>query len=126
MVDTFDPTAEKGALDAAEVRGLIENWGEDAPHLQELEQARYAHLVRHPGWQEGAGQFSAVELDQLIRIFTVGEQECRGWSAGDKSAVIPIVAELKRQGAYAKETTQWIKAHTDNKFLPHGSLAARL
>ena len=126
MVDTYDPSDETGILDAAEVRALLSVWVDEAPHLKELDQARYAHLVRHPGWHEGAAIFAETELNDLIRVFTLGEQQCRGWSAGDKSAVIPIVAELKRQGVYTKETTQWIKTHSDNKFLPHGSLAARL
>ena len=40
--------------------------------------------------------------------------------------VIPLVAELKRRGDYPNDLTAWIKANTDNRFLPYGSLMDRL
>ena len=40
--------------------------------------------------------------------------------------MIPLVRELKRRGAYPAELTAWIKANTDNRFLPYGNLMDRL
>jgi hypothetical protein len=72
----------------------------------------------------------AAESDErLIRIaksLTVAEMQLPGWEAGARSPVIAIVRELRRRGSYPKELTTWIKAHTTNRFLPHGSLADRL
>ena len=48
------------------------------------------------------------------------------WKADAKSAVVPLVRALKQRKAYDKALTGWIKANTDNKFLPHGSLMDRL
>jgi hypothetical protein len=61
-----------------------------------------------------------------VKIFTLGEMTFPGWIAEDKSAVIPLVKALKATGGYDKTLTRWIKAHTSNKFLPHGNLADRL
>ncbi|HEY6597711.1 MAG TPA: hypothetical protein VIZ30_00255 [Pseudomonadales bacterium] len=69
---------------------------------------------------------SDARLIQLVKFFTVAEMRLPGWEAGAHSPVIALVAELRRRRAYPKELTAWIKGHTTNRFLPHGSLADRL
>ena len=69
----------------------------------------------------------AEELDALARLFTVIEQE-PGFEAGAKSPVIALCRRLRGHldaDAFA-ELARWIRAHSDNRFLPHGSLQDRL
>ena len=67
------------------------------------------------------------ELEALVRLFTVIEQQ-PGFEAGSKSPVIALARRLRPQldaDAFA-ELVRWIRAHSDNRFLPHGSLQDRL
>ena len=69
----------------------------------------------------------AEELEALARLFTVIEQQ-PGFEAGAKSPVIALCRRLRRHldaDAFA-ELVRWIRAHSDNRFLPHGSLQDRL
>ncbi len=98
----------------------------DVLELDAGDVARFSVLAAHPEWARHAPQLSDDTLIGLIRIFTLGEMQYASWAAGDKSPVVALVKELKRRGSYPGELTRWIKAHTDNKFLPHGSLLDRL
>ena len=129
-VDIFDPTAlGGGAMDETAVRDLCAlsvDFNAEELSLPPGDVARFAPLVTHADWAARAGALSEGELAGLVRIFTLGEMAYSSWSAGEKSAVVPLVKELKARGAYDIEFTRWIKAHTTNKFLPHGSLLNRL
>lgn len=129
-VDTFDPSAMDSPMDAAAMRDLCAYAAEfegDELTLSELQVARFAALSSHPDWAQQAQQIAAVAtLEGLIRVFTLGEMAHPSWTAGDKSPVIALVKELKSRGSYDPAMTRWIKSHTTNKFLPHGSLMDRL
>ncbi len=66
------------------------------------------------------------EVVALIRLFTMAESALPGWKAGDASPVIPLAAVLKQRGSYPADLTAWIRAHSDNRFLPYGNLMNRL
>ena len=128
-VDVFDPSALGGPLDDALVRDLCAlgaAMSTDELTLSALDVARFAPLATHPDWSKRAATLSEAEIRALIRVFTLGEMQYSSWSAGEKSAVVPLVKALKAREAYDKEITRWIKAHTTNRFLPHGSLLSRL
>ena len=72
-------------------------------------------------WVELANALSANQLVSLIRFFTLAEKD-RGWDLGDKSPVIPLFKQLKKNEGLDRELVQWVKSHTDNKFLPFGPL----
>ncbi len=129
-VGNWDP-AKSVTLGASTIARLIRADAEiEAPKLgfapEEL--ARFAPLMRLPApkWSEAAQSLSVMDIETLIRVLTVAEMQLPGWEAQAKSPVVPLVAELKRRGFYRKELTAWIKAHTTNRFLPHGSLMDRL
>ena len=129
-VNTFDPSARTAEFDPSLARALLDRVGEisdeDTLELSADEQLRFAPLVTHGQWAEVADQFSTEDCIALVKIFTLGEMTFPGWIAEDKSAVILLVRTLKAAGGYDKTLTRWIKAHTSNKFLPHGNLADRL
>jgi hypothetical protein len=60
-------------------------------------------------------------LEALIRFFTLAEMQLPGWRGGNKSPVIALVRMLKKRDAFPQELRRWIKANTDNRFLPYGS-----
>ncbi|MEM9621858.1 MAG: hypothetical protein AAF993_09440 [Pseudomonadota bacterium] len=133
-VNSFDPSAQTQPLDAAVVVELVKfaqqfapAEGHNAAAPEAVAQAdRYASLATHADWAAQASQLGDTEIEALIRIFTLGEELYSGWLAGDKSPVVPLVRELKSRGTYDATLTRWIKSHTNNKFLPHGSLMDRL
>ncbi len=88
----------------------------------------WAALMKLPDdvWTPLLEQEPDSRLIRLVKALTVAEMRLPGWEAGARSPVITIVRELRRRNAYPKDLTPWIKAHTTNRFLPHGSLLDRL
>ena len=129
-VDTFDPSAMNAVMDEDTCRELCAfaaRFEGDQLQLTEAELARFTPLAVHAGWAEKAQTIEPPSvLEALIKIFTLGEMNYASWAAGDKSPVIALVKELKRREAYDSSVTKWVKAHTTNRFLPHGSLMDRL
>ena len=77
-------------------------------------------------WDTAARAEDPLELVAWIRFFTLAEARLPGFEAGAKSPVIPLARVLRERGAYPADLTAWIRAHSDNRFLPHGSLLDRL
>ena len=90
------------------------------------EVAMLAPATTHAGWGAAAQDLSTEELIMLIRLFTLGEGQFSSWQAGAKSAVVKLVRVMKARKEMTPELTAWIKANTDNRFLPHGDLMDRL
>ncbi len=93
--------------------------------LSTEEQQRYAPLmmVERAKWDEAIADFSDDELLHLIRFFTLAEAQLSGWEAGNESPVIWINKALRRRGGrLSKEMLLWIKANSDNQYLPNGGL----
>ncbi|MCR8924052.1 hypothetical protein NO559_14810 [Dasania sp. GY-MA-18] len=92
--------------------------------LSAQEQADYALLMRQnlAFWQPHVQELSDAEIIALMKFFTKAEQ-LPGWDAGDQSPVIALGKILKQRGTgINKELSLWIKANSNNRFLPHGSL----
>lgn len=62
------------------------------------------------------------ELISLIRFFTLAEMQLPGWDGGRLSPVIYLVTILKQRSAFDSELRRWIKANTDNRYLPNGAV----
>ncbi len=128
-VSTFDPSTMNAPADESALAQLCAMGGAfnaQVLALSDDEVSRFAPLLTIVDWAERAKALSDVEITGLIRIFTLGEMAYSSWVVGDKSPVVPLVKALKSRGSYDPELTPWIKAHTTNKFLPHGSLLDRL
>ncbi len=68
-----------------------------------------------------AEPLSAEDLVGLIRFFTLAEMQLQGWEAGSKNPVIYLVRMLKSRGEFSAELRKWVRANTDNRFLPNGA-----
>jgi hypothetical protein len=124
-VETFDPTASQQPIDGelvADALRLAPESPVDQLDLPINEVERLAPLSSRNDWVERFSDATTADLERLIRLFTLGEMQYTSWLAGEKSPVIALVRELKRRGQYNSEVTRWIKAHTTNRFLPHGNL----
>lgn len=130
-VGSWDPNAQAteltpsvlGELLAAAQRLDTADFGLAAADAQRL-----AGLARSDGadWDAAASGLNDAQLTALIRFFTLAEQRFPSWKAGPRSPVIPLARALRRRGAWPEDLIAWIKRHTDNRFLPYGSLADRL
>ena len=126
----FDPSQASAELDNALVEQSImaANAQDDGAQLRLTadEVAALAPAITHAGWTAIAPDLSTQDLVALIRLFTLGEGQFSSWQSGAKSAVIKLVRVMKARKKLTPELTAWIKANTDNRFLPHGDLMDRL
>lgn len=127
----FDPSSSKSSLDTALVDRAVSCASAQPGAGTELsltseEVFALAPLVVHAGWLDAGQELTSDSLVALIRLFTLGEGQFSTWQAGAKSAVVKLVRVLKQRGEMTPELTRWIKANTDNRFLPHGDLMDRL
>ncbi|MDZ7826459.1 MAG: hypothetical protein U5R48_11100 [Gammaproteobacteria bacterium] len=129
-VGEWSPVAA-GAPDRAELQAAAALWRErgEAAVADVAEQATLRGVMRLPAEELElvAGELENEALDALIRLFTLIESH-PGWEAAERSPVIPLFRMLR--GRVGREATEelatWVKARTDNRFLPHGSLQDRL
>lgn len=125
-VGTFDPNAAENSFDIELARELLDLFDGEEITLGKAGELRYAILARHAGWTGASDNLLDEELIGLAKVFTLLEHQYATFKAGSDSPVIAMVRALKSRGQWDKSLTQWIKAHTDNRFLPHGSLMDRL
>ncbi|MFT4634026.1 MAG: hypothetical protein ACI8PP_000223 [Candidatus Pseudothioglobus sp.] len=94
-----------------------------AASLTDSQQQAGAHWMKQAAayWQ-AAETLSDEELRRVITFFTLAEMQLPGWDAGKQSPVIYLVKILKQRGSFSPELRQWIKANTDNRYLPNGAL----
>lgn len=107
----------------AMVRMVSEHDLEDITALLDASQiSRGAVLMTlDPASWNCIGDWDEPQLEALIRFFTIAEMQLPGWQGGKKSPVIALVKLLKNRNAFSQELRRWIKANTDNRFLPYGS-----
>ena len=130
-VESFDPGAETPELDSDTLAELLEaadalespDFGLEAARVRAL--TAIARQDEGSDWKAAAGSIESAPLIALVKLFTLAER-LPGWEAGARSPVIPLVAELRKRDEYPADLTVWIKSHTDNRFLPYGSLMDRL
>ena len=130
-IGTWDPEAQAteltpallGELLAAAQRLEAEDFGLSATDAQRL-----AGVARsdQTDWAAAAFGLDDAQLTALIRLYTLAERRFPSWKAGAGSPVIPLAQALRRRNAWPEGLTAWIKARTDNRFLPYGSLMDRL
>ncbi len=130
-VEPFDPGALTLKLDARVLSEFLEAAGDLDARDFGLDPDRISALsvlARHDektDWRAAVSGLDSAEIVALVRFFTLAER-LPGWESGARSPVIPLAAALKARGDYPEDLTGWIKARTDNRFLPYGSLMDRL
>ncbi|HSG89827.1 MAG TPA: hypothetical protein VLA56_11495 [Pseudomonadales bacterium] len=131
-VGTWTP-ASASPPGAADLQALARAWLEQGEALLEalpaaLEGAARGAMDAPRGTlDEAAGTLDGSQLEALIRFFTLIEGR-PGWEAGAGSPVVPLFRILRREPGdrNPEALAAWVKSHTDNRFLPYGSLQDRL
>ena len=121
LVYTVDP----GLLKRCAAFATTDNWGGIANWVQAELPATAKQMMKLDAnaWQQPLHDLDNETLAQLIRFFTVAEQQLPEWHGGDQSPVIWISRSLKKRGApLSREQVLWIKANSDNRFLPNGPI----
>lgn len=100
----------------------------DTLHVTEeqLETLRSLFLIVSHSWTQFAQDKSNDELVSWIKVLTLCPEQYSGFEHGARSPVITLARVLRQRAAYPETLTAWIKLHSTNKFLPHGSIADRL
>ncbi len=130
-VGTWNPSELVAGLDEAVLDELFaaagcpgeEDFGLSQADVERLAGAAHANRV---DWQAASRKLGDDELVALIRFYTLAEARFPSWKAGANSPVIVLASALRERGAWPPGLTAWIKQHTDNKFLPYGSLLDRI
>ena len=105
--------------------GKAECWEQLPQQLSTEEQQRQSALMMLDAqyWEPLLKTLETAELIALLKFLTVAEMKFPNWRAGEKSPVITIASELKARGqALDRALLQWIRAHSDNRFLPYGAV----
>ena len=126
-IGTWEPAGNTASIDSALLQRALElvNTGKLealATELtaDELGKNSIMRLDEAP-WQAVVADFDDNALYALMQFFTIAERDLPGWQAGTQSPVIYLNRELKRRGnKLATEQLQWIRSHSENRFLPNG------
>lgn len=77
--------------------------------------------AKHEAWLSVAVELTADELKPVIQLLTVIEQE-KSLGLAERSPVIVLFKQYKKMAGINRELVQWIKVHSENKFLPFGPI----
>ena len=128
-VEQWDPAknslGELHRIVLSRAAGQLESGGLRLTDTDQTE-LRSVLLLGSSAWEKFVATTDVETIVGWIKVLTICEQEYSGFDCGAKSPVIPLVRVLKRRNAYPNDLTSWIKGHSRNRFLPHGSLLDRL
>ncbi|WLD57319.1 hypothetical protein NFC81_11395 [Salinispirillum sp. LH 10-3-1] len=125
-VTTWDPTQKPNHPELTRVRGWTAQAWPSADALVQLSDDDRHTLqawitLDWTLWEPVISQLTASELVHLMQLMTLAEGHIGGCDAGAKSTVIHAFRQHKAKfGAPDKELVRWIKANTQNRFLPYG------
>lgn len=123
---TWEPDQDQIRPDPNRIESwLSQNWQTEADlaQLDDLDRASLQRWIALPEthWAEVLDALDENALVRLMRLCTLAEQHLPGCAAGDQSVVIHAFRRYRQLHARPDpELTRWIKAHTDNRFLPYG------
>ena len=120
-VDSWQPVPQPATLTPEQLNKLLGLASENTDLTPELNWIQPFAQMDKAKWVEVAAGLSQSQMISLIKLFTLAESE-GNWDLGDQSAVIPLFKALRKEAGIDKSLVQWVKEHTDNKFLPFGPL----
>jgi len=133
-VESWDPNASEQEKSYALEHDVLLNIISQRQNSDEKPIADYfdaAELQKHSAmmkqsrenWLSAVTDFNEAQLLSLIEFLTLAEKQIASWHAGEDSPVIYIVKFMRQNKMPLKrEMLLWIKANSDNRFLPNGPL----
>ena len=127
-VESWDPSAADLSVQHKASLGRAVGYLESMNELPEEDQTllRPTMQVGADVWRNFCESVADEELVNWIRVLTLLERDCGGFEAGANSPVLTLISVLKARGTLPKGLFKWIRDHSENRFLPYGSLANRL
>jgi len=123
-VDSWQPVNKPSDVSPEQISQLValaEGQPKECDLTLELEFIQpLAHLDKQK-WEEIALSLTQDKQKQLICLLTLAEQQ-GNWHLAERSPVIALFKVMSKQHGIDKSLVQWVKAHTENKFLPFGPL----
>ncbi len=90
---------------------------------QELQNHSAMMKLDKENWLKAIADLEEAQLLYLIEFLTLAEKQNSKWQAGADSPVIYIVKFMRQNKMpLSKDKLLWIKANSDNRFLPNGPL----
>ncbi len=123
-VDSWQPVQALNHIEAASLDKLIDlanQFSEGADFTPDLNWIQPLVNVDNKTWSQSIKKLHQAELVAIIRLLTVLEDK-HGWGLAEKSPVIALFKQLRKIAGIDKELVQWVKAHSENQFLPFGPL----
>ncbi len=123
-IDSWQPIKAPKTIDKSSLEKLITLAEQVTPETDlTLESTWIQPLAKVDNkiWAQNAKNLTQTQLVALIKMFTVLE-DSQNWSLAEKSPVIALFKQLRKLAGIDKALVQWVKAHTQNKFLPFGPL----
>ena len=93
------------------ISNLDESFVQANSHLMKLDKSSWTEAVN----------LDSGEIETLVRFFTLAEMQLPGWEGGKQNPVIYLARVLKSRGDFPVDLKKWVKANTDNRYLPNGS-----
>jgi hypothetical protein len=125
-IGTWDPDADQAHISPEQLKAALAYTDPETVPTQapaELMPIQALMKSQRSVWQPLLAPLSSPDLGELCRFFTLAEARWADWFGGDKNPVIWIYKDLKARGDMPdKALALWIKAHSENRFLPHGNL----
>jgi len=123
-VDSWQPTPVTNDINPDQFAKLLDLASEFQPGQNFTPESNWIQpIARIEGaiWQNTVQDLSENQLIQLIKLLTSLETQ-ENWDLADKSPVIAIFKVYKKKAGVNRELVQWVKANSDNKYLPFGPL----
>jgi hypothetical protein len=123
-VDSWQPSPETGNIDSKTLERLLNaaiSFASDqnfTPDLNWIQPLAKADAIK---WKDAVQGLADDQLILLIKMLTILETQ-QNWDLADKSPVITIFKLYKKKSGIDKDLVKWVKAHTDNQYLPFGPL----
>jgi uncharacterized protein YihD (DUF1040 family) len=123
-VDSWQPSPETGNIDSKTLERLLNaasSFASDqnfTPDLNWIQPLAKADAIK---WKDAVQDLTDDQLILLIKMLTILETQ-QNWDLADKSPVITIFKLYKKKSGIDKDLVKWVKANTDNQYLPFGPL----
>ncbi len=130
-VGTWNPSEQASEINEAVLDELLAaagrpqdgNFGLSAADVERLSGIAHTNRV---DWEPATERLDSDDLIALVRLLTLAEAQFPSWKADANSPVIVLAKALRSRKAWPADLTGWIRRHSQNKFLPYGSLLHRL
>jgi hypothetical protein len=123
-VDSWQPSPQTGNIDSEILERLLNaasSFASDqnfTPDLNWIQPFAKADPIK---WKDAVKDLANDQLIELIKMLTVLETR-ENWDLADKSPVIAVFKLYKKKFGIDKDLVKWVKANTDNQYLPFGPL----